>query len=813
MDVVWMRARSLARRGWRATLLLALLAGLSAGVAIATLGAGRRTASAFDRLVEYADPPELLVNFCPEGIAEVTEESLAECFLYDPVAEQRQVLSLPEVEATVRGHYRGLTFAPSEHPEQTRPGSGVVMQDPGIQSVDGRQVVVDGRWYRDDADDEVVVTQRVRDITGLDIGDELTFTFWSAEELGAPIEPGGTFDGPQHRARIVGVASGILDMAATRSAIGEGEDIRIHAGPAFAEATPDAAGFAGLFVDTDDDTSEAAARARLDEEFEGRLFQTGDALGADETEPTREAIRYEAQAALALGGLIGLAATVFVGQAVARQSRREWADGPALRAIGVTRREAGVAAAVRGAAIAVPAAVVALLVGLALSPLGPIGVAARAEVDPGIRADWTVLGLGAAAVLTGVLLCAWVPVVMTRTLTTRPAAAPRATARVRASLPPTVAAGLRMGRRSGAGEGSLPLGTAFASVALAIGTLVAAVGLTSSLDSLFSNPERFGAAWDLSFGASAVGGDDVEAALEVVTSSPDVVAAAAITGTDVEIGGREIAWIHAFEPVEGIDRTVPLPITSGRAPGPGEIALGTTTMDDLDLELGDTVEVTTLTTGRSYDLVVVGTTIVNDNFEKSPGRGGVVPVEWMDEAAPEITSDPYVLDLRDGADVDAVAASLRERFGGIVTGPVPQEAIRNVDRIRRLPYLLAAVVSGLALASLVHALVLSVRRQRGQLAVLRALGFTGRQVRGTVAVHATSLALLAAAVGVPLGVILGRWGWRVVAEQIGVAVVPVTPPVALLLAALATVALSNLAAAYPAWRAARISAAEALRTE
>ncbi len=109
-------------------------------------------------------------------------------------------------------------------------------------------------------------------------------------------------------------------------------------------------------------------------------------------------------------------------------------------------------------------------------------------------------------------------------------------------------------------------------------------------------------------------------------------------------------------------------------------------MDDLDLDLGDTVDVTTLTTGQSFDLVVVGTTIVNDNFEKSPGRGGVVPVEWMDEAAPEVTADPYVLDLRDGADVEAFAASL---------------------------------------------------------------GFTGRQVRGTVAVHATSLALLAAAVGMP----------------------------------------------------------------
>jgi hypothetical protein len=225
------------------------------------------------------------------------------------------------------------------------------------------------------------------------------------------------------------------------------------------------------------------------------------------------------------------------------------------------------------------------------------------------------------------------------------------------------------------------------------------------------------------------------------------------------------------------------------------------------------VLVRTLTTREPSELVVVGTAIVNDNFEKSPGRGGIVPREWIEEAAPEVSADPYVLQLREGADVDAFGSRLREEFGGIVSGPVPQEAIRNIDRIRALPLLLAAVVGALALASLGHALVTSVRRHRGQLAVLRALGFTGRQVRAAVAVHSTTLALGAAALGLPLGVILGRWGWRAVADSIGVAVVPVTPVVALLAAAVATAVLANGAAAYPARRAARISAAEALRTE
>ena len=60
----------------------------------------------------------------------------------------------------------------------------------------------------------------------------------------------------------------------------------------------------------------------------------------DEIDPIREAIRYEAQAVIALGLIVALVVATFVGQAIVRQSRREWSDGPILRAIGVTAREA-----------------------------------------------------------------------------------------------------------------------------------------------------------------------------------------------------------------------------------------------------------------------------------------------------------------------------------------------------------------------------------------------------------------------------------------------------------------------------------------
>jgi ABC-type antimicrobial peptide transport system permease subunit len=116
-------------------------------------------------------------------------------------------------------------------------------------------------------------------------------------------------------------------------------------------------------------------------------------------------------------------------------------------------------------------------------------------------------------------------------------------------------------------------------------------------------------------------------------------------------------------------------------------------------------------------------------------------------------------------------------------------------------------------ASLAHALTLSIGRSRSQLAVWKSIGFTTFQVRAAVAWFATTVAMGAAIVGVPFGVILGRRGWQVVADQIGVPSGPETSAVGIAAAALGAVVVANLIAAYPGWRAARLPTAEALRVE
>jgi ABC-type lipoprotein release transport system permease subunit len=145
--------------------------------------------------------------------------------------------------------------------------------------------------------------------------------------------------------------------------------------------------------------------------------------------------------------------------------------------------------------------------------------------------------------------------------------------------------------------------------------------------------------------------------------------------------------------------------------------------------------------------------------------------------------------------------------------PLQQPDLTNLDRVGYLPGLLAGLVALLAVATVAHALVSSVRRRRRDLAILKTLGFARGQVTQTVAWQASTFALAALLVGMPLGIVGGRWAWRLVADQLGVTTGPVVPPLPVLAITAGGLLVANLVAAGPGWAAARIRPAVALRAE
>jgi ABC-type lipoprotein release transport system permease subunit len=142
----------------------------------------------------------------------------------------------------------------------------------------------------------------------------------------------------------------------------------------------------------------------------------------------------------------------------------------------------------------------------------------------------------------------------------------------------------------------------------------------------------------------------------------------------------------------------------------------------------------------------------------------------------------------------------------------PAEIV-NYQSTGATPAILAIGLAAGAVVALGLTLVASVRRRRRDLAMLKTLGFTRRQLAATVAWQASVAALTGIVVGVPVGVAVGRWLWDTFAQAI-YAVPDASVPVGeIVLVAVAALVLANLAAAIPGRVAARTPTGIVLRAE
>ena len=155
---------------------------------------------------------------------------------------------------------------------------------------------------------------------------------------------------------------------------------------------------------------------------------------------------------------------------------------------------------------------------------------------------------------------------------------------------------------------------------------------------------------------------------------------------------------------------------------------------------------------------------------------------------------------------------LRREFPGVVLPAVAPPEVRQMQAVTGLPVALALLLTLLAIGTVAHTLITSVRRRRQDLAILKAVGFLGRQVRATVAWQATAIAASGLIIGVPLGVAAGRWVWTLFAAGFAIEPVPVFSPLVLLIVPVVLL-LANAVAAVPARAAARTQPAVVLRTE
>ena len=385
----------------------------------------------------------------------------------------------------------------------------------------------------------------------------------------------------------------------------------------------------------------------------------------------------------------------------------------------------------------------------------------------------------------------------------------------RAGAPPSAVTGVRIALEPGRGPTAVPVRTALVGATVAVAAIAASLTFAASLDRLVRSPALQGWNWDVVVGNPNGEADISDWARPVLASNPLVGGFSSIAGgiRPLRVGTLDVGAV-GLDAVQGA--AVPR-FFDGREPrAADEIALGRTTLRRLGRHVGDTVDVGEGAGRRRMRIVgdaLLSPASFNFTAQTTMGSGAILTTRSLRTFAPDAVSNQLLVSYAPGADNQQAYRSLQRDFGRTVLRPRPPEEVANLHRVSGLPLLLAALLAVLGVATLGHTLVTSTRRRRRDLAVLKTLGFVRRQISATLAWQATTLAVTALLVGLPLGVAAGRWTWVLVARGLESPAGPVTPTVAVLAAAMAAVLVANLVAVLPARSAARTRPAVVLRSE
>jgi hypothetical protein len=837
----WLTGRHLRRR-WAALVPLALVVALGATGTLVAAGAVDRTAGAYDGYLERADVGDVLLN--PSLVTAEVDEVIRD---------------LPGVRSVTSD---ALFLAGIDEREAAPRTSAELDAEPTVATVRGS---VDGRFTAMDrpalsegrmptAADEALVTVDLADAQGVELGDVLPLTFWNSRDdlLAEPddvVSPAGV-----ERVRVVGIATlpdEVLpddlyprQRVIVSPALSERYDCVAPMPPvdatreeAAAQLSPrgcstsyryyslevegGAAGVAATLAAFQREVAALGEQVPASIAAEGAGYFLVSTTTADERERVERSMQPVVTALGVLAAVVGLVTVVVVGLAVARELRRTEQDQRQWWQLGLAGPE-------RAAVVAVPP-LLAVLAGLALaaaaawwlSPVAPVGSVRSVEPSPSRElSTWAaVAGLALAAACVAILVA----------LSARAARRAQRVEAGRGRLPilprfvraparPDVDQGVR------AAYGGRGAGLVLSSCGLAASAFLAAAVFGASLSGLLSTPASYGWRWDLGimtgFGYGDLRRDAVE---ETLAARRDVVSWTELGFTnDINIDGEPVLTVLAADLRAGVDVSV----VEGRLPqGDREVALGTRTAAARGVGVGDTVELSGGPLDEPRRVTVTGLAVVPPlgSFQADragPGNGALLPATFHEGAAGLLT---FVgVDLADDSAPRRTLGELHDTlpawdaFGSPPVEypePVRPAEIVNVQSMRAVPLLVGGLLAASAAVGLAVSIVVSVRSRRRELAILRAIGFTGSQVRTSVRVQAVATMAAALAVGVPLGIAVGRVAWRVFAFRLGVVTDPSTPVWWIAATVAGSLLLAVAVAFFPARLASRVDPATTLRTE
>jgi putative ABC transport system permease protein len=327
------------------------------------------------------------------------------------------------------------------------------------------------------------------------------------------------------------------------------------------------------------------------------------------------------------------------------------------------------------------------------------------------------------------------------------------------------------------------------------------------IDKLVDNPALSGNAFDAKVSAGAIGQEEAE---RIFAGHDEIVAyhARASTRAKVVHEGETISF--QVRGLGGQYDAFPYAIGEGRMiAAPGEVVVGIGLVNLLDLRIGGDLQV--IVGNQALTLHIVGRVLDDEDQAEL----AFTTLDTLQAVGPSVQPDQYLLLLKQGTDSSALKAALMQESGYEFGVTVTEADAGNVAIFRSILLGLSAVLLTIGLVNLLTTSLLNVRERARDYGNFKATGMTPRQVVASVASGVSLLALIAVVIGIPLGLWIYESIFRSIAESEGADPTLYTPPAwwALVLLVPGAVALSALASALPARRAANVQVAEVLRFE
>ncbi|MFI6319965.1 FtsX-like permease family protein [Nonomuraea sp. NPDC050556] len=492
---------------------------------------------------------------------------------------------------------------------------------------------------------------------------------------------------------------------------------------------------------------------------------------------------------LALFGIVGLVAAVLaLANAAGGRVLGQLRDLATLKSMGFTRGQvAGLLVVEHGAL-----GLIGILLGGVAGWAVTVAVLRTTSMAP--MPTLAIAGGTALVVLAAVGLPAWRGG-RTPPIPATPAAPPRghlsrlARLALLVRLPPALVLGTR--------DAFTRRGPAFLTAfGLAVPMMMITIGLGvwSTLDNFLKNPDQVGQHAGL---IVRPGKADPLQVQRVATQDPGV--AQVYPGSDVDALAPGEARSVRVRALGSSAAPYPFPVVEGRLFAErGEGVAGQGLLDLLGVKIGDRVR---LTVGGSPLIVrIVGRTV-------EPDLDGQVLSVGLDNLAPKDNSPPsyYALAVRDGFDPGVVRTRLVAALG---EGPEVQRVVNPADRLSIIRVVIVALIFVLALiglANLLTASALGLRDHALDLAVLKAMGLTPRQVMATLVTGTGLLVVVGIVAGTSAGASVVTWLIDLQGANSGVGAGIGRPPtpMTLMLSVLIAVGAALAVAVIPARRAAR----------